>query len=92
MVTFDDKSGYDHVKLSESSYAYFGIQFGGYFMTYTTLPFSWKGSAFVYQTIGMCVISYLRSLSILNTLYIDDRFAVSNPLWMVLDTKNPQHV
>jgi hypothetical protein len=35
----------------------------------------------VYQTIGMCVTSYLRSLtvSILNTLYIDDRFAVSNP-------------
>jgi hypothetical protein len=79
MVTFDDKSGYDHVKLSESSYTYFGIQFGGYFMTYTTLPFGWKGSAFVYQTIGMCVTSYLRSLSILNTLYIDDRFAVSNP-------------
>jgi hypothetical protein len=32
MITFDDKSGYDHVKLSESSYTYFGIQFGGYFM------------------------------------------------------------
>ena len=79
MVTFDDKSGYDHVKLRESSYIYFGIQFGGYFMTYTTLPFGWKGSAFVYQTIGMCVTSYLRSLSILNTLYIDGRFAVSNP-------------
>jgi hypothetical protein len=53
MVTFDNKSGYDHGKLSESSYTYFGIQFGGYFMTYATLPFGWKGSAFLYQTIGM---------------------------------------
>ena len=49
MVTFDDKSGYDHVKISESSYTYFGIQFGGYFMTYPTLPFGWKGSACIRQ-------------------------------------------
>ena len=33
----------------------------------------------MYQTIGMCVNFYLWSLSILNTFYIDDRFAVSNP-------------
>jgi hypothetical protein len=49
MVTFDDKSGYDHVKISEFSYTYFGIQFSGYFMTYPTLPFGWKGSACIRQ-------------------------------------------
>jgi hypothetical protein len=49
MVTFVDKSGYDHVKISEFSYTYFGIQFSGYFMTYPTLPFGWKGSACIRQ-------------------------------------------
>lgn len=92
MVAFDNKSGYDHVKLSESSYTYFGIQHGGYFMIYATLPFGWKGSAVVYQTIAVCVTSYLRSLSILNTLHIDERFQFQILLWIVLDTQNPQHV
>ena len=77
MVTCDEKLGYDHVKLSENSHTYFGIQFGGYFMTYKTLPFGWKASPFIYQSIGMSVTSYLRSLGMLNTLYIDDRFAVT---------------
>lgn len=77
MVTCDEKSGYDHVKLSEKSQTFFGIQFGGFFMTCTTLPFGWKASSFIYQTIGMRVTSYLRSLDVLNTLYIDDRFAVT---------------
>lgn len=79
MITFDDKSGYDHVRLNDSSYTFFGIQFGGFFMVYSSLPFGFKGSAFIYQTVGMCVTSYLRSLNIQNSLYIDDRFAVSNP-------------
>lgn len=77
MITCDEKSGYDHVKLGESSRTYFGIQFGGFFMTYTTLPFDWKASPYVYQSLGMCATSYLRSLGLMNTLYIDDRFAVT---------------
>ncbi|CAG2239784.1 unnamed protein product [Mytilus edulis] len=77
MVTYDGKSGYDHVKLSQHSFTYFGIQFGGFYMTYTTLPFGWKASPFIYQSIGMCVTSYLRKLNVLNTLYIDDRFSVT---------------
>ncbi|KAJ8317151.1 hypothetical protein KUTeg_005055 [Tegillarca granosa] len=77
MITCDEKSGYDHVKLGESSQTYFGIQFGVFFMTYTTLPFGWKASPYVCQSLGMCATSYLRSLGLMNTLYIDDRFAVT---------------
>ena len=77
MVTCDEKSGYDHVKLTEDSQTYFGIQYGGYFMTYTTIPFGFKASPFIYQTIGMNVTSYLRGLGVLNILYIDDRFVVT---------------
>lgn len=77
MVTCDEKSGYDHVKLKEESQTYFGIQFGGYFMVYTTIPFGFKASPFIYQSIGMSVTSYLRHLGVLNSLYIDDRFAAT---------------
>jgi len=65
------------VKLSEDSQTYFGIQFGGFFMTCITVPFEWKASPFVYQWIGMCVTSYLRSLNVMKTLYLDDRFTVT---------------
>ncbi|CAC5395301.1 unnamed protein product [Mytilus coruscus] len=77
MITCDEKSGYDHVNLQESSQTYFGIQFGGFYMTYTTLPFGWKASPFIYQSIEFFVTSYLRQLDVINALYIDDRFAVT---------------
>lgn len=52
MTSIDDKSGYDHVLLSESSRTYFGIQFGGYYMVYRTLPFGFKSSAFIISLFG----------------------------------------
>ena len=73
MTSCDEKSGYDHVKLSPNSSTYFGIQFGGWFLQYNTLPFGWKASAFIYQSIGMSVTSYLRNKGILTVQYIDDR-------------------
>lgn len=76
MITCDEKSGYSHVRLNQSSQTFFGIQFAGYYLVYTTLPFGWKASAFIYQSIGMIVTSYLRNKSISNTLYIDDRLSV----------------
>ena len=45
MFYFDDKSGYDHVFLSEDSQTYFGLEFGGYVMNYP--PF-WVESFAVY--------------------------------------------
>lgn len=39
MSSMDDKSGYDHIYLSEQSKKYFGLQFGGWFMIFNTLPF-----------------------------------------------------
>ena len=35
----DDKSGYDHVKLTEDSRTFFGIAWKGYFFVYNTVPF-----------------------------------------------------
>lgn len=53
MTTVDDKSGYDHILLSENSKKYFGIQFAGWYFVYNTLPFGFKASAYVYQTTGL---------------------------------------
>ena len=46
-TVLDDKSGYDHILLTESSRPFFGIQWGGWFFTYNTLPFGWKVSPFI---------------------------------------------
>lgn len=73
MLTLDDKSGYDHILLHPDYRKYFGIQFGGWYMVYNTLPFGFKASAYVYHTTGMVPISYCRSLGIPSLLNIDDR-------------------
>ncbi|XP_062591418.1 uncharacterized protein LOC134252891 [Saccostrea cucullata] len=78
MITCDEKSGYDHVNLCQNSRKYFGIQFGGWVLTYNTLPFGWKASPYIYQTIGMQVTNYLRSKNIYNIQYIDDRLAIES--------------
>lgn len=72
----NEKSGYDHVKLNDSSQTYFGVRFAGWVFVHTTLPFGWKASPFIYQTIGMQVTNYFRNLNISTLQYIDDRFFV----------------
>lgn len=42
MFCCDEKPGYDHVKLNDSSQTYFGVQFAGWVFVHTTLPFGWK--------------------------------------------------
>ncbi|CAH1798219.1 unnamed protein product, partial [Owenia fusiformis] len=79
LFSCDDKSGYDHVLLSESSQMYFGIVFGEWVMVYRTIPSGWKLSPYVYhQSLGMVVTSYLRSLQICTMQYVDDRPFVVN--------------
>jgi hypothetical protein len=78
MITCDEKSGYDHVRLAPNAQDYFGIEFGGYIMVYTVLPFGWKASPYIYQCIGMVVTSYLRHFGVVTVQYIDDRLAVAN--------------
>ena len=72
-TTFDDKSGYDHVRLHPRSFTFFGIEWKGWYLTYTALPFGWKASAYIYHTIGMAATSYIRSLGVPCSQYIDDR-------------------
>lgn len=68
-----DKSGYQHVRLHPSSETYFGLEWGGFFFVFRTLPFGWKASAFIYHNLGLVVSHAARSLGIPLSQYIDDR-------------------
>ena len=60
----DDKSGYNHLLLSVESRTLFGIQWGGWYFVYNTLPFGWKISPFVYHSTGLVVSNFFRSVGI----------------------------
>ena len=73
MSKIDDKLGYDHVLLTEESMQYFGIRWGDWWLVCATLPFGWKNSPFVYQTLRLPATHFFRNTGIACPLYIDDR-------------------
>lgn len=73
MSKIDDKSGYGHVLMTKESTNYFGIEWGGFWWVCKTLPFGWKNSPYVYQTIGLVATNIFSQKGIACSLYIDDR-------------------
>ncbi|KAI8485266.1 hypothetical protein Bbelb_370130 [Branchiostoma belcheri] len=71
----DDKSGYDHVLITETSKPLVGFQWGGWYYVCNTIAFGWKCSGYVYQKIGLVAMHKIRSLGVSSSLYIDDRHA-----------------
>ena len=69
----DDKSGYDHILLTKESSQYFGSEWNGLWWVCTTLPFGWKNSPYVYQTIGLVASNFFSQKGIACSLYIDGR-------------------
>ena len=65
----DDKSGYDHILLTERSRKFFAIEWGGWWLVNATLPFGWKQSAFIYHLTGFAASSVIRDLGIPCSLY-----------------------
>ena len=72
-TTFDDKNGYQHLKIHPDSQGFFSFSWRGYYSSFCTLPFGWKASAFLYQNFGLIVTSAARSLGVPVSQYIDDR-------------------
>jgi hypothetical protein len=60
MSSIDDKSGYNHILLHPDSRKYFGLQFGGWYLVFNTIPFGFKASAYIYHTTGYVPVSYCR--------------------------------
>ena len=73
MSKSDDKSGYDHVLLTEESMQSFGIRWGDWWLVCAKLPFGWRNSPFVYQTLGLSATHFFRNIGIACSLCIDDR-------------------
>lgn len=73
LINTDEKSGYDHVSLTNDSRKFFGVAFAGWVLTYSTLPFGFKAACYIYQQIGMALSGFFRSISIPVLQYIDDR-------------------
>ena len=72
-TTFDDKSGYQHVRLHPSSEMYFGLEWDNFFFVFRTVPFGWKASAYIYHNLGLVVSHAPRPLGVPLSQYIDDR-------------------
>ena len=72
-TTFDNNSGYDHVRLSPESFTFVGLEWKGWYFCYKSLPFGWKTSAYIYHTVGLAPNTYIRSLGVPCSQYIDDR-------------------
>lgn len=73
MSKIDDKSGYDHILLTKESTQFFGFEWDGKWWVCNTLPFGWKNSPYVYQTMGLLATHFFRQKGIACSLYIDDR-------------------
>ena len=69
----DDKSGYDHVFLTERSRTFFGFQWQDWYFCYNTILFGWKASACFNHTIGLASSSYIRSHGVPCSQCIYDR-------------------
>lgn len=79
----------DHICLPPSSRTLFGLSWEGCYFVYNTLPFAWKASAYVNHSVGLLATSYIRTLGVPCSQYIDDRHAgqlmvlekPTSPIW-----------
>ena len=69
----NDKSGYDHISLTEDSRTFFGLYWKGWFFVFTTLPFGWSPSEYIYHSTGIGASHFIRSNGVSVSQYIDDR-------------------
>lgn len=73
-TTIDDKSGFDNVSISQNSKKFVGFQWANYYFVFNTLPFGFKLSSYIYHSLNLSVVSYIRREFLIPIhLYIDDR-------------------
>ena len=72
-TTFDDKNGYQYIKIHADSREFFSFSWRGYYFSFCTLRFGWKASAFLYHNFGLVVTSAAPSLGVPVSQYIDNK-------------------
>ena len=75
----DDKLGYDHIFLTESSRIFFGFEWADWFFNSNTIPFGWKLSAYIYHNTGLLASHFFRSIAT----------KASSSCWIVSVCKTP---
>lgn len=81
LFSLDFKSGYHHVRLTEESCTYFGLEWQGSYYEFQVLPFGWNVAPYVFNTLSTAVVGCVRSMGIHSLVYLDD-FCFRNPkLW-----------
>ena len=72
-TNFDDKTGYQHLKIQPDSQEFFSFSWRGYYFSFCTLPFGLRAIVYLYHNVGPVVTGIARSLSLPVSQYIDDR-------------------
>lgn len=71
-TTIDLKSGYHHVPIHPSHQTYLGIKWQGEYFEWTVCPFGLQCSGYFFNKIIREVVSYLRSIGVATTFFVDD--------------------
>lgn len=71
-ATLDHKSGFHHVRVARDSQHLFGFEWEGQLYAWSVLPFGFKLSPWIYQTLSDCVAAFLRSYQVPCTAWLDD--------------------
>ena len=71
-MKLDDKSGYDHILLTQESRKYFGLFWEGWLFVYNSLPLGWSPSSYVYHSVGLGPSHFIRTKRVPLSQYIND--------------------
>ena len=70
--SLDDTEGFHHVTLHPASWELFGFVWAGVDYVWTTLPFGFSASPYLYHTLSEARAQYIRSKGIPALVFIDD--------------------
>lgn len=71
-VTTDIQDGFFHLSIATEFRDYFGFQFQNVFYRWKVLPFGWSLSPYYFNKTVRAVITYLRSIGLRVTVFVDD--------------------
>jgi hypothetical protein len=71
-TSIDLKDGFYHVPVNKDYQKYFSFYFEGKYYSYVVLPFGFSLSPYFFAKVLRPVVTYLRSLNIRLSLYVDD--------------------
>ena len=72
VITFDLKSGYHHVGMSQHQWKYLGFRWRSQYYVFTVLPFGLSSACYIFTKLLRPLVRFWRASGIRAVLYIDD--------------------